>query len=391
MQTFTIKHKDKKTNARIGVLNTKKTKVETPFFMPVATKANVKYISSEDLKEMKAKAIISNALILYLRPGTKVIKSLGGIGKFMNYSGVNFTDSGGFQMYSKEIYISSNDNGVLFKCPFSGKKEFITPEKDMQIQLDIGSDVAMCLDTMPLYHHSKQDIQEAVRKTSLWAKRCKLYHNEKQKNTKKKQLLFGIIQGGIYSDLRKISANDLISLNFDGYSIGGLGLGETWEQEMKILNLCKKIIPENKPVYLMGIGNPVEILEAISHGVDIFDSRMPTMMARRGTLFTSKGKLRLMNKKHEFDKSPLDKDCNCFVCKNYSRAYLRHQLIQDEGLGKRLVSYHNLFFLQNLLSEAKKHIKLGDFNKFKEKIKKAYEENSNSKKEKTTINQLQKE
>jgi len=376
MQTFTITHKDKKTGARIGILNTKKGKVETPFFMPVATKANTKFMTTQDLENMGAKVVISNALILSLRPGEKVIKKFGGIGNFMNYSGVNFTDSGGFQMYSKYIYIKSDDQGVLFRNPFSGEKLFITPERDMDIQINLNSDVGKCLDTMPMYEHKKEDIQEAVRKTILWAQRCKKEHDklQKKRTQDKRQLLFGIIQGGIYKDLRKECTQELLKLNFDGYSIGGFGLGETIKEEFDIVKLCKSILPENKPIYLMGIGNPVEILEGIAHGVDIFDSRMPTQNARRGMLFTSKGKLRLMQKRYQLDKKPLDENCDCYVCKNYSRAYLRHLLIQDEGTGKILVSFHNLYYLQNLVRQAKEHIKKNTFNKFKESVKKAYKE-----------------
>lgn len=371
---FKITAKDKKTKARVGLLKTKKATVETPFFMPVATKASVKHISSLDLKEMGARVCISNALILSLRPGTKVVKKMGGLGKFMNWDGVNFTDSGGFQMYSNAIYLSSNDNGVQFRNPFSGEKIFITPEKDMDIQTELDSDVAMCLDTMPMYHQVKKDeIAEAVRKTIMWAKRCKDYHDKIWKK-KDKQLLFGIIQGGIYPDLREKCAGELIAQNFDGYSIGGFGLGETWEDEMKIVDLCKNMIPENKPVYLMGIGNPVEILEGVSRGIDIFDSRMPTQSARRGTLFTSKGRLRILNKKYATDKKPLDEKCGCFVCKNYTRAYIRYQLMQQEGVGYRLASFHNIYFLQHLLMKAREEIKAGRFDAFFKKFKKDYKD-----------------
>lgn len=372
--TFTITHKDKKTQARIGILKTKKKDIETPFFMPVATKGSVKCITTEDLDQMKATAVISNALILFLRPGLKVIKKFSNLGNFMNWKGVNFTDSGGFQMYSKSIYLESNDEGVTFKDPFAGQKLFITPEKDMEIQLDISSDVAMCLDSMPLYAHSKKEIQESVRKTTLWATRCKKHHDLFQKNIAKeeKQLLFGITQGGIHLDLREKSAKALIALNFDGYSIGGLGLGESREEEFNVVKQQKKIIPENKPIYLMGIGDPVEILEAISHGVDIFDSRMPTQNARRGTLFSSKGKIKIMNKKYELDKKPIDSNCDCYVCKSYSRAFIRHQLMQDEVVGKRLATFHNLYYLQALIRQAKDAIKQGKFSHFKEKVSRAY-------------------
>jgi queuine tRNA-ribosyltransferase len=374
METFIIKSKDKKTKARIGLLNTKSGSVETPFFMPIATRGAAKFINTQKLEEMHANAIISNALILYLSPGLETLKKLGGIKKFMNYTGINVSDSGGFQMYSPSLYISSDEKGIHFKNPKNGDKHFITPERDMEIQLAIDSDIAMTLDSMPMFHHSKKEIQEAVKKTSLWAKRCKFHHDKLQskKPKEKRQLLFGITQGGIYKDLRKKSILDLKELDFDGYSIGGFGLGESWSDEMKIVDLQKSLLPENKPIYLMGIGTPIEILEAISRGVDMFDSRMPTQNARRGTLFTSIGKLKILNKEYESDKTPLDKNCNCFVCKNYSKAYIRHLLREDEPVGKELASYHNLYFLIDLTNKAKQAILNKKFSKFKKDFIKKY-------------------
>ena len=369
---FKVKSKD--ASARIGELKTKSGTVETPFFMPVATKATAKYLNQEQLKELGTKVIISNAFILSLRPGTKTIKKLGGIKKFMNTSLINFTDSGGFQMYSDSIYLKSNAKGIFFRNPISGEKIFMTPEQNMKIQLTINSDVAMSLDSMPLYTHSKEQIQESVDKTSLWAKKCKQTHNKLQSKIQKKdrQLLFGITQGGIYKDLREQSIKDLTKLNFDGYSIGGFGLGETKQEQQKIIKLHKFIIPENKPIYLMGIGDPIEILNAISLGCDIFDSRLPTQNARRGTLFTSKGKLKILNKKYQTDKSPIDPACNCPTCKTHTKAYIRHLLKEQEPVGKELASYHNLYYLQNLIRQAKEEIKKGTFNKFKKEIEKAY-------------------
>ena len=373
---FTINHKDKNTNARIGILQTKKGKVETPFFMPVATRGSVKTLDSEELKEMKVPAVISNALILYLRSGSEILKKLGGIGKFMNYKGINFTDSGGFQMYSPSIYIKSNDEGVYFRNPLDGEKIFMTPEKNMEIQLDIGSEIAMCLDSMPMYTHSKSQIADAVHKTSTWAKRCKTHHDLIQKDLpkSKRQLLFGIIQGGKYEDLRETSTKELMNLDFDGYSIGGFGLGETIEEEFNIVQQVKSLLPENKPIYLMGIGNPVEILKAIELGVDIFDSRMPTQNARRGTLFTSEGKLRILREDCKFHSGPIDKNCKCFVCKNYSRAFIRYQLLHDEFTGKKLATYHNIFYLTNLINTAKEKIKQGTFEKFMKEVGGKYKE-----------------
>ncbi len=375
MTCFKILAKDRKTKARAGKLTTKKGAIETPFFMPVATKASVKHISSRDLEEMKVSAVISNTFILHLRPGEKIIKELGGIGGFMNFRGINVTDSGGFQMYSPSLYIKSNEKGVIFRNPFSQEKVFITPERDMEIQFDLDSEIAMCLDTMPLLHHSKKDIELAVQRTTDWAKRCKIRHDKLQEKIpkNKQQLLWGITQGGIHEDLRKKSCEEMSKFNFDGYSIGGLALGESFKQEMKMVEVSNKILPENKPRYLMGAGNPVELLEAISRGCDMFDSRFPTQNARRGTLFTSKGKLRILQARYKLDKKPIDENCSCFVCKNYTRAYLRYQLYQEEAVGMRLASYHNLYYLTRLMEQSRSAIKKGKFKEFLSKVKKEYE------------------
>ncbi|NMB66486.1 tRNA guanosine(34) transglycosylase Tgt [Candidatus Woesearchaeota archaeon] len=372
--TFKIIYEDKKTKARIGKLKTKSGTAETPFFMPVATRAATKGITVEELYKMGVQTTISNALILYLRQGSEIIKKAGGIKKFMNWKGLNFTDCGGFQMYSKNIYLSSSDKGVLFKNPINGEKLFITPEKDMEIQLDIGSDVAMSLDSMPLYNHTKKQIMEAGEKTKAWAKRCKIHHDNLQKEIpkNKKQLLFGIIQGGIYEDLREDQTKSLMQLDFDGYSIGGFGLGETIEEEFNAVKVVKNILPKEKPVYLMGIGTPIEILKGIELGVDVFDSRMPTQSARRGTLFTWKGKIKILNEKYKFDYTSLDEECDCFVCKNYTKAFLRYQLINNEPLGQRLAMYHNVYFLTKLIEKAKEQIKKNKFKEFKEKFEKDY-------------------
>ncbi|MEK6893582.1 MAG: tRNA guanosine(34) transglycosylase Tgt [Nanoarchaeota archaeon] len=382
-QVFEIEHRDKNSKARIGILHTKKGPIETPFFMSVATKASVKHLSSKDLEEIGVPAVISNMFILSIKPGEKIIKKMGGLGKFMNYKGINATDSGGFQMYSSHCYINSNEKGVFFRNPFSGEELFITPEKDMEVQIDLGAEIAMCLDSMPLLENSKEQIAEAVRKTTLWAERCKAHHEKLQAKIpkEKRQLLFGICQGGIYPDLRQKSAKEISAIDFNGYSIGGLALGEAKEDEYKMIEIAKKVLPENKPVYLMGAGHPVEILEAISRGVDMFDSRFPTQNARHGTILTSKGKLRLMNKAYAADNKPLDKECGCFTCKNYTRAYLRYQLMQDEGVGFRLASYHNVYFLTNLIKKAKNAIREGNFTKFKNKVKKEYENSDKKAKE----------
>jgi queuine tRNA-ribosyltransferase len=380
MTCFDIKYKDKKTKARVGELLTKSGVVKTPFFMPVATKTAVKHISACDLHKMEARAIISNAFVLFLRPGCELIKKMGGIANFMSFKGIVFTDSGGFQMYSPRLYIGSKEDGVVFRNPYTSEKIFMTPEKDMEIQMDLGSDVAMCLDSMPLIEQSKKEVAEAVEKTSRWAAMCKNRHDELQKDfpLKRRQLLFGIIQGGIHEDLRKLSAKDIISFDFDGYSIGGLALGEPKEDEYKMIEVCKEIIPEEKPVYLMGAGNPPELLEAISRGCDIFDSRFPTQNARRGAIFTSEGRINLKAAKYKDDEKPIDSNCSCFVCENYSRAYIRHLLLQEEGAGLRLATYHNLHYLQRLMEEAREAIKKGEFAEFLENFKEEQKNGKNS-------------
>lgn len=386
MKSFKILYKDKRTNARIGELSTKSGIIETPFFMPVATKAAAKYVNPKQLEKIDVKAIISNALILYIRPGTKTIKSAGGLGKFMNFNGINFTDSGGFQMYSDSIYIKQNTRGVYFRNPIDGDKIFMTPEDNMKIQLDIGADVACCLDSMPLYGKSKSNIKDAVEKTIDWAKRCKIQHDKLQKSIKKedRQLLFSIAQGGIYKDLRKYCAEELIKLDFDGYAIGGIALPESCYNgdinkikkiEQDMVKVHKKVIPEESAVYLMGEGDPIYLLEAIALGVDCFDSRYPTQAARRGTILTKNGKIKILNKKYENDFTSIDKKCECMVCKNFTKSYIRHLLKQDESVGRELASYHNLYYLQELIKEAKIQIKKGKFSEFLNKTKKTFSKN----------------
>lgn len=374
--TFEITHKDRETKARVSILYTKKGLIETPFFMPVSTKGAVKFVSSKDLEEMGVKAVISNSFILSLRPGVDVIKKAGSLGRFMNFSGINVTDSGGFQMYDKKFWTKTLEDGILFRNPFSGEKILMTPEKAMDIQRNLNAEIAMCLDCMPLIENNKEYIAEAVRKTSIWAKRCREHHRKLELNypEDKRQLLFGITQGGIHQDLRAKSAKELLKMDFDGYSIGGLALGEPKQEEYKMIEIQKSIIPENKPIYLMGAGDPVELLEAISRGVDMFDSVFPTQNARRKTLFTSEGKLRIGNKQYLHDLNPIDENCSCKVCKNYSRAYIRHLLMLEEPVGKHLATYHNLSYINNLLEEAKCAIKKGVFKEFKEDIEKAYRE-----------------
>ncbi|MSS75055.1 tRNA guanosine(34) transglycosylase Tgt [Candidatus Pacearchaeota archaeon] len=371
---FTVLVKDAHSLARVGRLKTRSGSVETPVFMPVATKTAVKHISPEMLEEMGAQATISNSFVLSLRPGAKIVKKVGGIHTLSTYTGVMFTDSGGFQMYSPSLYKGSNDLGVEFKNPYSGERIFMTPEQNMQLQLDLGSDVAMCFDTMPLIEHSKDAVALAVNRTSSWARRCKETHDTLQKKVSKgkRQLLFGIVQGGVHDDLRRISAGALTELDFDGFAIGGLALGEAKEEEYRMIEVCQEYLPRNKPVYLMGAGNPIELLEAIERGCDIFDSRFPTMNARHGNIFSWKGKYIVTNAEHKASLKPLDESCDCSVCKRYSRAYVCHLIRNEEGVGYQLASYHNLYFLQELMRRVRKAIKVGTFGKFKKTFIKNY-------------------
>ncbi len=355
--------------ARFGKLKTNHGVIETPFFMPVASKLSVKLISSKDLENLGIKAIITNSFLTYLKPGLKIIKKFNSIHKFMNFSGIIFTDSGGYQMYTERFLQEIRGNGIILKSPFDHKKILLTPELAIKIQNQINSDVAMVLDDMPTFLKNKKRIQESVKRTCNWAEIC--LNNHKNKSQK----LFAIIQGGIFKDLREKCAKSLTKQDFDGYSIGGLSLGEGKENMYKLVKICEKFIPENKPRYLMGVGTPEELINCISLGMDIFDSSYPTRAARHGTLFTSSGKITITNSIYKNDTKPIDKDCDCETCKNFSRAYLNHLLRVNEFVGQRLATIHNLKFMQNLINQTKISIREGSFEKFKRDFLKRYKIN----------------
>lgn len=357
---FKIKNKDG--HARAGILKTAHGKVETPFFMPVATKTAVKYLDPRDLQEIGIQAIIANAFVLSLRPGLNTIKKSHGIHKFMNFKNTIFTDSGGFQKIKDSFYIKSTDKGLHLKSPFDGKKQLLTPKKVMDIQNTINSDVAMVLDEMPLHSQSRKQIELAVKRTHKWAEECLKHHNNK------KQLLFGISQGGLYPDLREKSAKFIGSLAFDGFAFGGLAIGEPEKQTYKMINAQVQHFPEEKPRYLMGVGNPAQLINAISAGADCFDSTFPTQNARHNTLFTSKGKLIIKNSKYKNDLKPIDKNCNCYICKNYTRAHIRHLMKMTEPNGLRYCTYHNIYFIRNLMKEIGVAIKEERLDKFRKKF-----------------------
>jgi len=354
---FNLEFEDEK--ARVGVFETRSGKVETPFFMPVATSLNVRLISPKDLENLNVKAVISNALLLYLRPGLDMIDKFKGVHKLMNFKGTIFTDSGGFQMISEGLLIDINEKKARFKDPYSGRVVEMDPEKNMEIQERLKSDVAMCLDYMPRYNDSLETIKKSVKLTYDWGKRClEAKEDDKQK-------LFGIVQGGIDKNLRKKSAELMTSLDFDGYSIGGLAIGESRDELKLALDSAIKYLPKDKIRYLMGVGSIPEILENIGKGVDCFDSCYATKHARHGVAFSSNGELRLEKGKHREDFKPIEENCKCETCKNYSIAYIHYLIKVHDYSWKRLVSMHNIQFIQDLLEKVKVSIKEGNFEKFK--------------------------
>lgn len=351
--------------ARVGTLTLPSGKtLSTPFFMPVMTKGAAKNISPEMLSDAGTQCCISNSFILTLKPGVSFIKQVGGLHKFANWKGGLFTDSGGFQMLSQSLFKSINNEAVTFRNPFDGKNYSLTPEQSIRNQCDIGADVIMALDHVPPYFGvTKEQMIEYCNRTHYWAKRCKIAHSL---IFEKKPLLFGITQGGIFPDLRQESAKFINSLNFDGIAFGGFCFGEKDDDLYKGIQASKKYVDKEKPIYIMGMGHPVQLLEAIGLGCDIFDSTFPTMSARHGTLFTKSGNLRILNAKYKYDSEPIEKGCACYACKNYSRAFIHHLLELHENFGKTLATIHNIYFMHKLLEDAKEAIKKSKFKEFKE-------------------------
>lgn len=349
----------KQTGARLGKVHTPHGSFDTPMFMPVGTLATVKTMSPEDLEAMHAEIILANTYHLWLRPGEDIIKEAGGLHKFMNWKHPILTDSGGFQVFSLSDMREITEEGVHFRHHLSGDKLFFSPEKAMQIQNDLGPDIMMVLDECPPYPASYEYMKASVERTSRWAERSLNAHKRKEE-----QGLFGIIQGGEYEDLRKQSARDIISLDFPGYAIGGLSVGESKNIMNEVLEFTTPIMPADKPRYLMGVGSPDSLIDGALRGIDMFDCVLPTRIARNGTCMTSNGRLVVRNAKYARDFGPIDENCDCYTCKNYSRAYIRHLVKCNETFGIRLTTYHNLHFLLNLMKQVRTAIKedrLGDF------------------------------
>ncbi|MDO4283257.1 MAG: tRNA guanosine(34) transglycosylase Tgt [Clostridia bacterium] len=366
--SFEIKKVDKRTGARLGVIHLPHGDVKTPVFMPVGTQATVKAMTPDELKEeVGAHIILGNTYHLYLRPGHELIKEAGGLHKFMNWDRNILTDSGGFQVFSLGDLRKISEEGVEFRSHLNGSKHFISPEKSMEIQNALGSDIMMAFDECAPYGATYHYVKNSMERTTRWAKRCKEYH----KNTDK-QALFGIVQGGFYKDLREKSAKDLIELDFPGYAIGGISVGEPKVEFLDILRFTAPLLPEDKPRYLMGVGSPDYLIEAAMAGVDMCDCVMPTRMARNGTALTHYGQLNMLNAKHIHDFTTLDPDCDCYTCKNYTRAYIHHLFKAKEILGARLLSIHNLRFLVHLMEDVRDAIEEERLIEFKEEFYKKY-------------------
>ncbi|GKW46834.1 tRNA guanosine(34) transglycosylase Tgt [Planococcus sp. NCCP-2050] len=357
----------KQTGARLGIVHTPHGSFETPAFMPVGTQATVKTMSPEELKAMNAGIILSNTYHLWLRPGNDVIKEAGGLHKFMNWDRPILTDSGGFQVFSLSEFRNIKEEGVHFRNHMNGDKLFLSPEKAMEIQNDLGSDIMMAFDECPPYPASHEYMKSSVERTSRWAERCLEAHARKND-----QGLFGIVQGGEYEDLRKQSARDLVSLDFPGYAIGGLSVGEPKDVMNRALEFTTPLLPENKPRYLMGVGSPDSLIDGAIRGIDMFDCVLPTRIARNGTLMTSTGRLNVKNAAFKRDFGPIDEKCDCYTCTNYTRAYVHHLIRTDETFGIRLTSYHNLHFLLNLMEQVRQAIREDRLGDFREEFFEAY-------------------
>lgn len=364
---FELIKKDKDTMARIGKVTTKHGTFETPIFMAVGTQATVKTLTKEDLEAHGSEVILGNTYHLWNQPGNDIIKEAGGLHKFMNWDKTILTDSGGFQVFSLADMRDITEEGVTFKHHKSGKKLFLSPELATKIQNDLGSDIMMVFDECPPYPATYEYMKSSVERTLRWAKRCKDAHENPDT-----QALFGIVQGGEYLDLREHCAKELVKLDFDGYSIGGLSVGEPKEIQNRVLEHTTPFLPENKPRYLMGVGSPGMILDAVERGVDMFDCVLPTRIARHGSAMTTHGRVIIKNKQYERDFSPLDDHCDCYTCKNYTKAYLRHLFKANEILGYRLLSIHNIRFLINLTNGIKEAIREDRFLEFKEKVYRDY-------------------
>ena len=365
--TYELLHVCKQTGARRGVIHTPHGDIQTPVFMPVGTQATVKSMTPEELKEVNAQIILSNTYHLFLRPGHKLVEEAGGLHQFMNWNRPILTDSGGFQVFSLGQLRKISEEGVEFQSHLDGSKKFLSPEKAMEVENSLGADIMMAFDECCPYPSTYEYTKKSMERTTRWAKRCREAHKRPED-----QGLFGIIQGGFYEDLRKKSAEDLIELDFPGYAIGGISVGEPKEKFLEVLKYTTPLMPENKPRYLMGVGTPDYLIEAAIAGIDMCDCVLPTRIARHGTALTSQGKIVVRNATYERDFTPLDSECDCYACKNYTRAYIRHLVKTNEILGIRLLSIHNIKFLTNLMDKVRIEIENDNLGNFKEEFYRKY-------------------
>ena len=362
---YQLLHQDN--HARHGTLQTNYGTFETPMFMPVGTQATVKTLAPREIKEINSGIILSNTYHLWLRPGENIVNKAGGLHKFMNYDGPILTDSGGFQVFSLAKPKNITEEGVMFKSHLNGEKLFLTPEKSIEIQNKLDSDIAMSFDECIPYPATYEYVKKSTERTLRWAIRGKKVHSNEN------QSLFGIVQGGEYKDLRKYSAKETVKIGFDGYSIGGTSVGEGKEVMYKMIEDAIRYLPIDKPRYLMGVGDPIDILEGIERGIDMFDCVLPTRLARHGHAFTRTGKINLKNAKYKEDFTCIDPTCDCECCKNYTKAYIRHLIVANETLGQRLLSIHNLRFLIKLTEECRLSIKEKRFKEYKQDFIEKYQ------------------
>ena len=355
--------------ARRGRVSTAHGTIETPVFMPVGTCATVKAMTVDEMKTIGAEIILSNTYHLYLRPGHELIKKAGGLHKFMNWDRAILTDSGGFQVFSLDNLNKITEDGVYFSSHIDGSKHFLTPEKSMEIQMYLGSDIAMAFDECTTYPADRQYTIDALERVTRWAKRCKEFHHHEY------QGLFGIIQGGMYPDLRKRSAEEIIAFDFDGYAIGGLSVGEPRDLMIEMLNETALYLPDNKPRYIMGVGTPDYLIEGVRAGIDMFDCVLPTRLGRNGGVMSHNGYFTIRNAKYFDDFSLLDPECDCYVCQNYTRSYIRHLIKSNEILGFRLLTWHNLYFLIQLMENIHKSIDEDCFETYAHEFLKKYYKN----------------
>jgi len=367
MFKYELIKKDTQSRARLGKITTPHGEIETPVFMPVGTQATVKAMTPDELRDINATIILSNTYHLYLRPGHELVKEAGGLHSFMNWDRAILTDSGGFQVFSLGDLRKIEEEGVTFRSHLDGSTHFISPEIAMDIENALGADIIMAFDECAPYPCDYDYAKASQERTTRWAKRCKDAHQ----NTEK-QALFGIVQGSMYKDLREKSARDLVDMNFPGYAVGGLSVGEPAEMMYEMLDFTVPFLPENKPRYNMGVGSPDYLIESVYRGIDMCDCVLPTRIARNGTAMTTYGKVVVRNALYAHDYSPLDPECDCYACKNFTRAYIRHLVKAGEILGARLITIHNLRFLIKLMENIRESIKNDNFLQFREDFYRKY-------------------